>query len=109
LQILRLATAEPAAAEFGSGTAVYTATEPTLVSVIAANKNDEDAFVYVYVVPPTTESTPTQWGIIAFNLPITAGNSYETFRFAMNENDALYVAGSSGVGYFVQGAGQGTA
>lgn len=107
MQILRLATAAPAAAAFGSGTAIYTAAEPTLVSVIAANTTDEDVFVYIYSVPTGSESNQAAWGIIAYNLPISTGNSYETFRFAMNEDDDLYVAGSAGVAYFVQGAGQG--
>jgi hypothetical protein len=107
MQILRLATAVSTEAAFGFGTDIYTATEPTLVSVIAANLTDEDVFSYVYSVPVGTESTPDAWGIITYNLPIAVGNSYETFRFAMNEDDTLYVAGSADVSYFVQGAGQG--
>jgi hypothetical protein len=30
-------------------------------------------------------------------------NSYETFRFGVNSTDTVYVAGSAGVRYLVQG------
>lgn len=108
MQIERLATAAPGAAAFGSsGHVIYTATEPTLVSVIAANKSSDDASVYVYVIPDGASSVEASWGIIVYNLLLTPRNSYETFRFALNADDDLYVAGSASVAYYVQGAKQG--
>ena len=106
MPIARLATANPAAAVFGSGTDIYTATGTELVSVIATNTNVETKQIYIYTVAPGDESSPDDWGVITYSLPISGYNTYETFRFAMNVGDTLYVAGSAGVRYFVQGISQ---
>ena len=104
--ILRLAVANPIATEFPNGIEVFNASTPQLISVIASNKTDETQNFYIYTIPPGSENTPDEWGIIAYNLPISAYNSYETFRFGMNPNDTLAVAGSGNMSYFVQGITQ---
>lgn len=106
MPISRLATANPGAATFGSGNDIYVATGTELVSVIATNTETETKHVFIYTVATGDESTPNNWGVIAYSLPISGYNTYETFRFAMNVGDTLYVAGSAGVRYFVQGISQ---
>ena len=87
---------------YGSGNQAFAATGNYLVSVIATNTAATDAEIYVYVVPADWESN-TEWGLIAYKLPVPAYNSYETFRFGVNNTDSVWVAGSAGVRYFVQG------
>lgn len=86
---------------FGSGTVAFTASNNYLCSVIATNTSAVDGVIYVTVVP--TGSTEEDGALIAYNLPLPAYNSYETFRFGINNTDSIYVAGSAGVRYFVQG------
>jgi hypothetical protein len=88
---------------YGQGNLAFTATGSYLVSVIATNTAETDAEIYVYSVPSGSSQTPTQWGLIAYKLTVPGNNSYETFRFGLNNTDAVYVAGSAGVRYFVQG------
>lgn len=95
---------------YGTTTAlkVFTAPSSYLVSVIATNESNLDGNIYVYVIPlgSTNYSDPTKWATIAYNLPLPAKNSYETFRFGVNYSDEIYVAGSPGIKYFVQGINQ---
>ena len=86
---------------FGSGTSIWTSTANYLVSVIATNTTSTDAEIYVTV--KTTAGTETGGALIAHKLPLPAFNSYETFRFGLNNTDQIYIAGSAGVRYFVQG------
>lgn len=105
--ILRVAVAHPTVTtEYPNGQQIFTTTTPRLVSVIAVNKADETQNFHIYTVPAGSESSPEDWGHIVYNLPITAYNSYETFRFGLNPNDQIYVAGSNQISYFVQGITQ---
>ena len=88
---------------YGSGNLAFTATGNYLLSVIATNTAATDAEIYIYIVPAGTSQTPAQWGLITYKLPLSAYNSYETFRFGVNNTDTVYVAGSAGVRYLVQG------
>lgn len=88
-------------AAFGSGNTVWTATGNYLVSVIATNTTETDGEIYVTVKP--SAGTEIGGALIAHKLPLPAYNSYETFRFGVNNADAIVVAGSAGVRYFVQG------
>lgn len=97
---------DAAGSAFGSGHMAFTADANYLVSVIATNPTDNGGSIYVYVVPAGTENTQEEWALIAHALPLPAHNSYETFRFGVNTTDAIYVAGSAGVRYFVQGINQ---
>lgn len=90
---------------YGSGTLAFASTANYLLSVIATNRENTDAEIYVYSVP-TGSSDPNEWVLVAYKLPLPAYNSYETFRFAVNNTDTLYVAGSAGVQYSVQGIEQ---
>ena len=88
----------------GSGTLVWTADANYLVSVIATNTGATDAEIYVTV--KTATGTEAGGALIAYKLPLPAYNSYETFRFGVNNTDAIYIAGSAGIRYFVQGIEQ---
>lgn len=96
---------DAAGTAYGSGNLAFTATGNYLLSVIATNTASTAAEVYIYVVPAGWTSN-TQWGLIAYKLPVPAYNSYETFRFGVNDTDEVYVAGSAGVRYTVQGINQ---
>lgn len=87
-----------------TGVLLYTATGTDLVSVIATNTLIADAQVYVLVVP--SDAAPGEFIPVTYNLPVSGYNTYETFRFAMNAGDELYVAGSANVAYYVQGISQ---
>ena len=86
-----------------SGEAIYFADGANpLVSVIVTNTVGTDGEFYVYV---TTTSFPTGL-IIAYRQPISGYNTYETFRFALDGDDTLYVAGSEGLSFYAQGIEQ---
>ena len=70
----------------------FTATGNYLLSVIATNTAATDAEIYVYVVPSGTSQTSAQWGLITYKLPLPAYNSYETFRFGVNDTDTVKYA-----------------
>jgi hypothetical protein len=73
-----------------------------LVSVIVTNTVSTNGEFYIYV---TTSSFPTGV-IIAYRQPISGYNTYETFRFALDGDDTLYVAGSAGLSFYAQGIEQ---
>ena len=88
-------------AAFGSGNNAWTSTGNYLCSVIATNTTSSDAEIYVTV--KTSTGTELGGALIAHKLPLPAFNSYETFRFGVNNTDTIVVAGSAGVRFFVQG------
>jgi len=91
---------------FGSGgTTAFTSADDYLLSIVATNTEPTTASIYVYVVP-SGATTTAEYGLIAYNLPLSGYNTYETFRFAVNPTDVVKVAGSAGVSYYVQGIDQ---
>lgn len=95
---------------YGSGLNAFTADANYLCSVIATNMSATDGTINVYIVPQggVNYGNLETWAPIAYNLPLPAYNSYETFRFGINPTDEIWVAGSAGVRYFVQGIEQAT-
>lgn len=91
---------------FGYGLVAFEATGAFLISVIATNTTDTDAEIYIYSVPAGASGDQDLWALLAYKLPLPAYNSYETFRFGVNNTDTVYVAGSAGIQYFVQGLEQ---
>lgn len=89
---------------FGSGNNAYTSTGNYLISVIATNTTATDAEIFVTV--KTSGGTESGGALIAHKLPLPAYNSYETFRFGVNNTDVIVVAGSAGIRFFVQGIEQ---
>lgn len=93
------------ATTFGSGTTVWTADGNYLCSVIATNTNALDAEIYITI--KTSAGNESDGALIAHKLPLPAYNSYETFRFGVNNTDSIRIAGPAGITYFVQGIEQG--
>lgn len=87
-----------------SGTTVFTANDKYLISVIAVNMESTDGRIFVYVVP--SGASVDGYGVIAYALPVSGYNAYETFRFGVNNTDVVKVAGSSGMAFYVQGIDQ---
>lgn len=103
--VSRLAVVDDATgSSFGaSGTLAYTASGNYLVSVIVSNKGTLEGNFYIYVVPSGQITDPTKYAVVAYNLPLPDKNSYETFKFGINNTDSIYVAGSANFTYYVQG------
>jgi len=88
--ILRLGLSNPAANE---DIILYTANANYLASVVVANKAINATpltKVSIWVVP-SNAILPAQYAYIASNLTVGVGQSFETFRFAINNGDTVYV------------------
>lgn len=106
MPIVRLGVASPAA---NVDTVLATFESPYLVSVIAANKSvvaTPLTKVTIWVVP-SNASIASQYAYIGYNITLSLGQSFETFRFAINEGDTLYVKASvSTVSFSCSGVAQ---
>jgi hypothetical protein len=60
-------------------------------SVIAANTSTVDAFVSIWVKPGGAV-TPDFYAYVAANISLGATQTFETFRFALEEGDELFVS-----------------
>jgi hypothetical protein len=90
MPITRLGVSNPAANTAGS---IYAASYSTLVSLVIANKSKSTSIlpkVDVYIVPNRAGSE-SQYAYIVANLEIGSGQSFETFKFAVNASDTVYV------------------
>lgn len=93
---------------YTSGLLAFTADASYLCSVIVSNYELTDAEVYVYVIPEgsVNYSDETTWAQIAYKVELEGYNVFETIRFGINATDEIWVAGTAGVRYFVQGIEQ---
>jgi hypothetical protein len=93
-------------------TVLATFDDPHLVSVIAANKSVTATpltKVSIWVVP-SNAIIQSQYAYIGFNINLSLGQSFETFRFAVNAGDTLYVRSTvSTVSFSCSGIIQGDA
>jgi hypothetical protein len=90
MAITRLGVANPAA---NTPVAIYSVSYATLASVVVANKSTSTNIlpeVDIYIVP-SGASQESQYAYIVKNLEIQSGQSFETFKFALNSSDVLYV------------------
>ncbi len=90
MPILRLGLSNPAA---NTDSVLYNSNANYLVSVVVANKAINATpvtKVSIWVVPPNTVQA-SQYAYIASNLVVEVGQSFETFRFAINSGDTIYV------------------
>ena len=90
MPILRLGIANPVA---NTDTPLATFSQPHLISVIASSKSATATpltKVTIWVVP-SNAAIQAQFAYIAFNVNLSVGQSFETFRFAVNAGDTLYV------------------
>lgn len=93
MAIQRLAAARPQA---NVDTGMVTFTDSYLVSVIATNISPSATpipRVAIFIVP-SGASTEGSYVYLANNLDIGLGQSFETFRFAVNPGDGLFVRSS---------------
>jgi hypothetical protein len=90
MPITRLGLANP---EANAEVPLATFTGPHLVSVVVSNKGINATpitRVSIWTVPANA-ILQTQYAYIAFNLEMPVGTSFETFRFAVNPGDTLFV------------------
>lgn len=84
----RLAALTPAA---NTETELITADLTAIVSVVCTNTQQVPAEVTVYVRPANNIGNASFFSYIAANLPISPGQSFETFRFPIDVGDVLVV------------------
>lgn len=90
MPITRLGIANPGA---NVDTVLANFSAPHLVSVIASSRSVTATpltRVTIWVVPANA-AIQAQYAYIAFNINLSVGQSFETFRFAVNAGDSLYV------------------
>lgn len=106
MSITRLGIANPL---LNVDTVIASFSAPYLVSVIAANKAitaTPVCKVSIWVVP-SGATQASQYVYIGYNLTLSVGQSFETFRFAVNEGDTVYVkATTSNVSFACNGVEQ---
>ena len=109
MPITRLGIANPDA---NVDTSLANFNKPYLVSVIAANKSVTAtplAKVSIWVAPANA-TIQAQYAYIGFNINLSLGQSFETFRFAVNSGDTIYVKSTvSTVSFSCSGIVQGDA
>ena len=99
MPILRLGLSNPVANE---DVVLYSSNANYLVSVVVANKAINATpltKVSIWVVPANA-TIPAQYAYIASNLTVGVGQSFETFRFALNNGDTVYVRTSVALSSF---------
>ena len=74
-------------------TNLYIASSQMLMSVIATNTASAQTDITIWV-EPSGSSASTEYAYFAHNLGLDSGNSFETFRFAANQNDTIKVRSS---------------
>ena len=88
MPVKRLGTSTPAA---NTLTLLTTSDVAGVASVITANKGAIDAQVTIYVEPFDAGGNPNNIAHIVSDLVVGIGQSFETFRFAVNVADRIYV------------------
>lgn len=98
--VRRLAVSNPNA---DTDTNLYLASSQMLMSVIATNTSNTNTNIRVWV-EPSGSSASTEYAYFAYDLDVDPGNSFETFRFAVNQNDTIKVRSSeSGTSFAAYG------
>jgi hypothetical protein len=65
------------------------------MSIIAANKSTVSAANIRVWVQPSGAINASQYAYIVYDIPVDETNSYETFRFAVNQNDVVKIRANS--------------
>jgi hypothetical protein len=65
------------------------------MSIIAANKSTVSAANIRVWVQPSGAINASQYAYIVYDIPVDQTNSYETFRFAVNQNDVVKIRANS--------------
>lgn len=86
--LMRLGISNPSAT---TDTLLYTATGQFLASIIATNKSvSTTANIRIWIVP-SGATLASQYAYLAYDQDIVPQNTLETHRFALNQNDTVYV------------------
>ena len=86
MPVARLAIANPSA---NLESTLYTSNGAYVAAVIAANKGSNPVLVDIFVVPPGETASTAAY--IVKNLSVAGGQSFETFKFALNSGDVIKV------------------
>jgi len=92
MPVKRLGTAAPVANNL---TLLTTSDVTGVASVIAVNRGLVEAQVTIYVDPADSGGNPNNISHIVSGLTVGVGQSLETFRFALNVGDIIYVSAST--------------
>lgn len=90
--LTRLGISNPAA---NTDTTMFTSDNQYLLSVIATNKAASSPATIRVWVQPSGSTLEAQYSYIVYDLTLDSLNSYETFRFAINQNDVVKVRAST--------------
>ena len=90
MAINRLAQSNPAA---NTDTLLHTSERNAVVSIIATNTSSSAADVTMWTVP--TGAGSAEYIYHASNTVVPGNNTLETFRFAIEDNDQLYIRSST--------------
>ena len=90
MAIRRMGIANPAA---DTATLIFTSDAAYLTSVVISNKYTVDATARVWIVP--TGATAGDYGYILYDVAIPAGESLESHRFGISNEDEVYVQAST--------------
>lgn len=102
--IERLAIVNPAA---NTANAAFTSDSTFLISVIATNKSTTDNALISVWVSPLGVDTEGGRGYVAYNLPLSVSNTYETIRFPVINTDVVRVeASTANVSFIIAGIDQ---
>jgi hypothetical protein len=87
-------------------TLIFTSDGDYLASVLVTNGNTANGSTTIYI-DPEGAGIEANFVYITKNLPVETGNSVEVHRFALVENDKLYVSGSrEGFSFLAEGIQQ---
>jgi hypothetical protein len=91
MAITRLAVSTP---NSGTDTLIHSSDRNAIVSVIAANTSGSAATIRAWAVPSGAVSA-SAYAYYAFDSVLPGNNTLETFRFAIEDGDNLYVRAST--------------
>ncbi len=92
MPVKRLGVASPPA---NTSVLITTSDVAGVASVIVANRGSVEAQVTIYVDPFESGGNPDNRAYIVNALVVGVSQSFETFRFALNIGDNIYVAAST--------------
>jgi hypothetical protein len=101
--IERLAIVNPSA---NTANAAFTSDSTFLISVISNKSTTNNALISVWISPLGVDSEGGR-GYVAYELPLSVSNTYETIRFPVINTDVVRVqASTANVSFIVAGIDQ---